>query len=66
MAELYKFTVKAESKTTECFCVGPKNGEPFCRCDMLRRGVYQRDGQWVEPPKGEVIHGPVRDFGPTT
>ena len=50
----------------ECFCVGKKNGEPYCRCEMQIRGVYQRDGQWVEPPRNEIIHGPVRNYGPTT
>jgi len=37
----------------ECFCTGPKNGQPKCPCEM--RGLIQRDGRWIEPE---------RDLGP--
>jgi hypothetical protein len=36
-----------------CFCVGPQNGEPRCRCQM--RGIIIRDGRYIEPE---------RDLGP--
>lgn len=50
-----------------CYCVGKKNGEPYCKCEMESRGVYQRNGMWIEPPKGEIVHGAVlEDFGSTT
>lgn len=38
-----------------CMCIGPQNGEPYCPCKMRSRGVYKRDGRWVEPE---------RDLGP--
>jgi len=38
-----------------CFCIGPQNGEPFCRCKM--RGVLIRDGRYIMP---ERDLGPVR------
>lgn len=32
-----------------CYCVGPKNGEPYCPCRM--KNVIQRDGRWIELEK---------------
>jgi hypothetical protein len=37
-----------------CGCIGPQNGEPKCPCAM--RGVFQRDGRWIQ---AEVDLGPV-------
>lgn len=37
-----------------CNCIGPRNGEPRCRCQM--RNVIERDGRWVVP---EQDLGPV-------
>ncbi len=36
-----------------CNCIGPRNGEPLCRCAM--RGVIVRDGRYIMPE---------RDLGP--
>lgn len=38
-----------------CGCIGPQNGEPLCPCMMRAKGVYRRDGRWIEPE---------RDLGP--
>ncbi len=38
-----------------CNCVGPRNGQPLCPCQM--RGVFQRNGRWIMP---ERDLGPVR------
>lgn len=37
-----------------CNCIGPRNGEPRCRCQM--RNVIERDGRWIVP---EQDLGPV-------
>jgi len=42
-----------------CSCVGPQKGEPYCPCMMRARGVYRKDGRWVEPEKDL---GPARDI----
>lgn len=34
-----------------CFCTGAQNGEPFCPCEMTRRGIHKKNGRWVEPTK---------------
>jgi len=34
-----------------CNCIGPQRGEPYCPCAMKSKGVYQRDGRWIEPEK---------------
>jgi len=39
----------------ECFCIGPKDGQPLCPCRM--RNVQIKDGRYVEM----IDHGPVRD-----
>lgn len=41
--------------TWSCNCIGPQNGEPYCPCMMSARGVYEKDGRWIEPQ---------RDLGP--
>jgi hypothetical protein len=59
-------TDKAKSWTSEgyrgsvqsCFCIGPQNCEPYCPCMMRAKGVYQRDGRWIEPEKDV---GPVQN-----
>lgn len=32
-----------------CFCVGKQNGEPYCPCMMKAKGVFRRNGRWIEP-----------------
>lgn len=53
-----------------CNCVGPQYGQPHCPCQM--RGLYQRDGKWVEPERvvGDVVptfyrpgHGSIASHG---
>ena len=34
-----------------CFCTGPRIGEPFCPCEMRSRGIFKRDGHWVQPER---------------
>lgn len=43
-----------------CNCIGPRNGEPRCRCQM--RNVIERDGRWIVP---EQDLGPVVRPAPT-
>jgi hypothetical protein len=38
-----------------CFCMGPQNGEPLCRCQM--RDVIIRDGRYIKVER-------ERDLGP--
>ena len=40
-----------------CCCIGKQNNEPFCPCEMRRRGIIKRGDQWVEPERvvGEVV-----------
>lgn len=38
-----------------CFCTGPLPGQPECPCMMRSKGIFQRDGRWVQPE---------RDLGP--
>lgn len=40
-----------DNTVTACGCMGPQNGEPLCPCMMRARGVYKKDGRWVEPEK---------------
>lgn len=40
-------------KDYECFCAGPQDGEPLCKCRM--RDVIVRDGRYF---KNEVDLGP--------
>lgn len=40
---------------TPCNCVGQQRGEPYCPCVMRARGVFRRNGRWIEPE---------RDLGP--
>lgn len=49
--------VNLDMNNHACFCTGPKNGQPYCPCEMKRRGIVQRNGRWVEPEKdlGEVV-----------
>lgn len=42
---------------TDCFCTGPQPGEPYCPCEMRRRGIYKRGKQWVEPARPERVVG---------
>lgn len=38
-----------------CFCSGPRNGEPACRCRMAN--YHSIGGRWVEM----IDHGPVEE-----
>lgn len=40
-------------------CIGPQRGEPYCPCAMKARGVFKRDGRWIEP---ERDLGPVQNL----
>lgn len=42
-----------------CNCIGAQNGEPFCPCAMRTRGIFERDGKWIEPAAKEKILGSV-------
>ena len=42
-----------------CNCIGPQRGAPYCPCEMRARGVFERDGRWVEP---ERDLGPVQNL----
>lgn len=42
-----------------CNCVGPQNGEPYCRCQMEAKGVFIRDGRYVLPARPEMDLGPA-------
>jgi hypothetical protein len=46
---------KLNGWTHACFCVGPKNGEPLCRCRM--KNVQIKDGRYIEI----LDHGPAPD-----
>ena len=52
------------AKSSCCFCIGPQNGEPYCPCEMRSRGIFQRDGKWIEPEKvvGAVRKSPFDDL----
>jgi len=45
----------ADQKTEQCFCVGPRNGETLCPCQM--RWVKIVDGRYVQT----IDYGPVPD-----
>ena len=47
---------KTGQEPRACFCIGPRNGEPLCPCAMRMRGIFKRDGHWIEP---EHDLGPV-------
>lgn len=44
---------------TTCNCLGPQNDQPLCPCAMKKRGIYQRDGRWIQP---EQDLGPVQNL----
>lgn len=46
--------------TFACNCVGPRNGQPRCPCQM--RNVIEREGRWIVP---EQDLGPVRSPTPS-
>ena len=48
-------------QNSACSCMGPKNGEPKCPCEMRALGIFQRDGRWIQPEKDL---GPVRKVEP--
>lgn len=45
-----------------CCCIGKQGGEPFCPCEMRARGIFKRDGRWVEPARGERDLGSALDI----
>lgn len=55
------YSSKAGNGYDSCNCIGPRNGEPRCRCQM--RNVIERDGRWVVP---EQDLGPVIRRAPTS
>ena len=54
----HTLTVTSGLGTHACNCIGPQPGEPFCPCMMRQRGIFRRNGRWIEPARGE------RDLGP--
>jgi hypothetical protein len=60
LAGTYQTSSRNWLDTFSCNCVGPRNGEPRCPCQM--RNVIERDGRWVVP---EQDLGPVRRLTPT-
>ena len=65
----YKMTnisISSGSGAHACCCVGPQNGEPMCPCEMRSRGIFKRNGRWVEPARGEKDIGPVFDVPDTS
>lgn len=42
-----------------CNCIGSQNNEPYCPCQMREKGVFKRNGRWIEPEKDL---GPVISF----
>lgn len=39
-AELSKFALQVKTgEITPCACMGPLSGEPYCPCEMRRRGL---------------------------
>jgi len=44
---------------TACNCIGPQSGQPYCPCLMRAKGVFKRDGRWIEPEKDL---GPVQNL----
>ena len=51
--------MQGPDRTSPCNCIGPQRGEPYCPCIMRARGVFKRDGRWVEP---ERDLGPVQNL----
>lgn len=47
---------------SSCYCIGRQRGEPFCPCEMQRRGIVNRNGRWIEP---EHDYGEVKAEIPT-
>jgi len=45
---------------TDCDCVGPKNGEPFCYCMMKEKGIYESNGNWIDPSRDDKIISDVK------
>jgi hypothetical protein len=43
-----------------CACMGPRYGDPYCYCEMKRRGLTP-----TEPPKieWEQFHEALKDYG---
>jgi hypothetical protein len=50
--------IPGSGTTWSCNCIGPQNGQPRCPCMM--RGVFQRNGRWVQ---AEQDLGPVSPSG---
>jgi hypothetical protein len=56
------FELKGATEAQACHCIGPQNGCPVCPCEARKRGIFQRDGRWIEPARparGERDLGPV-------
>lgn len=56
--KLKTYSVQTCVPATSCHCVGAQTGQPYCPCEMRQRGIFMRDGRWVEPARKE------RDLGP--
>lgn len=52
------YSVSTDTTAHACNCIGPQNGQPYCPCTMAARKVFEHNGRWVEPARGE------RDLGP--
>jgi hypothetical protein len=50
---------RSEVSLSSCNCIGPQRGEPYCPCLMRDKGVFQRNGRWIEP---EQDLGPVQNL----
>ncbi len=45
-----------------CCCIGAQDNQPCCPCEMRRKGIFQRNGEWVEP---ERVIGKVKEKAKT-
>ena len=55
------FSVTSGDGAHACFCVGPQDGAPCCPCEVRNRGLFVRDGRWIEPARGERDLGAAYD-----
>lgn len=54
-------SLPADMSVRACNCIGPRNGQPRCPCQMS--GVVERDGRWVQLERdlGPVLYPTTTD-----
>ncbi len=50
---------KKAGLSAACYCMGPRDGEPLCPCQMRLQGIFERDGQWIRPAQPEQVITPA-------